>query len=257
MNPDEIKRLAKNPNFIPGIYNYCDRWCERCTFTKRCMNYAMSEDDDEETRDITNEKFWNKIHENFQLTLQLIKETAAEHGIDLDKIEIDTIEVEERKAEREILKQHACAKISNKYIDAGRKWLEERKDTFLKKEDELNHQLEMGASEQLVKSEVNEITDAIEIIQWYLFFIHVKIMRALMGRRDGEDDDYPKDSDGSAKIALIAADRSIAAWGIMLNQFPEEEDNILPILAMLDKIRKSVEKEFPEARNFKRPGFDN
>jgi len=21
---------------IPGIYNYCDRWCERCAFSRRC-----------------------------------------------------------------------------------------------------------------------------------------------------------------------------------------------------------------------------
>ena len=25
--------------YIPGIYNYCDYWCERCAFTKRCRNF--------------------------------------------------------------------------------------------------------------------------------------------------------------------------------------------------------------------------
>ena len=41
MDKDWIKGMAKNPDFIPGIYNYCDRWCERCAFTARCMNFAM------------------------------------------------------------------------------------------------------------------------------------------------------------------------------------------------------------------------
>src|SRR5215203_4812547 len=28
-------------NYIPGVYNYCDRWCEACPLSHRCMVYAM------------------------------------------------------------------------------------------------------------------------------------------------------------------------------------------------------------------------
>jgi hypothetical protein len=66
----------------------------------------------------------------------------------------------------------------------------------------------------------------------------------------------PKDSDGSAKVALIGIDRSISAWGIMLRYFPAYEDELLKILVVLEKLRKKVEKEFPDARSFFRPGFD-
>ena len=44
MDKERIKKLAQNPDFISGIYNYCDRWCERCAFTSRCMNFAMGEE---------------------------------------------------------------------------------------------------------------------------------------------------------------------------------------------------------------------
>ncbi len=27
--------------FIPGIHNYCDRWCERCPFSSRCRAFAI------------------------------------------------------------------------------------------------------------------------------------------------------------------------------------------------------------------------
>ena len=27
--------------FIPGVFNYCDRWCERCPFSSRCRVYAI------------------------------------------------------------------------------------------------------------------------------------------------------------------------------------------------------------------------
>src|SRR4029450_3375593 len=30
---------SPHPKFIAGIYNYCDRWCERCRFQSRCRLY--------------------------------------------------------------------------------------------------------------------------------------------------------------------------------------------------------------------------
>src|SRR5438132_7750977 len=29
--------------YIDGIFNYCDRWCERCPFTSRCRSFAMEQ----------------------------------------------------------------------------------------------------------------------------------------------------------------------------------------------------------------------
>ena len=68
MDKEDLKRLAQDPNFISGIYNYCDRWCERCPFTARCMNFAMGEEQfpNQAERDISNAAFWEKMHETFQ-----------------------------------------------------------------------------------------------------------------------------------------------------------------------------------------------
>jgi hypothetical protein len=89
MDKEKLKKLGEDPRFISGIYNYCDRWCERCPFTSRCMNFELSEEDfaDPETRDLQNEAFWNKLSETFQVTLELLKEMAEERGIDLDSID--------------------------------------------------------------------------------------------------------------------------------------------------------------------------
>ncbi len=84
-------------------------------------------------------------------------------------------------------------------------------------------------------------------------------MRALHGKFEDRyemPDDIPKDSDGSAKIALIATDRSISAWGKLLKHLPKSEDEILEILVLLERLRNMTEKEFPDARKFVRPGFD-
>ena len=53
----DLLELAGDPRFISGIYNYCDRWCERCQFTSRCLLYAQERESagDTEANDIHNE----------------------------------------------------------------------------------------------------------------------------------------------------------------------------------------------------------
>ena len=84
MDKEYIKKLGQNPEFIQGIYNYCDRWCERCAFTSRCMNFALSEEhfDDPQCRDINNKAFWVKLSEVFQVTLEMVKEIKPKERFD-------------------------------------------------------------------------------------------------------------------------------------------------------------------------------
>ena len=83
MKKERLKKLADDERFIPGIYNYCDRWCERCPQTAHCLNLALSEEEfaDPETRDIKNEAFWKKLSEAFSDALDLLREAAEECGI--------------------------------------------------------------------------------------------------------------------------------------------------------------------------------
>jgi len=39
---EDLVALSEGERFISGIYNYCDRWCDRCSFTSRCMHFAAS-----------------------------------------------------------------------------------------------------------------------------------------------------------------------------------------------------------------------
>ena len=71
-----------------------------------------------------------------------------------------------------------------------------------------------------------------------------------------EDGEMPKDSDGSAKIAIIALERSINAWMKLYELMPATEDTALNALALLSKIKTLAVDEFPQAMQFVRPGFD-
>lgn len=261
MDKDYLDKLAQNPDFIPGVYNYCDRWCERCPFTSRCMNYAISEDhfDDPESRDIRNEAFWKKLGEVFAFTRQMVEETAAELGIDLDSIDFEA-EAEESAERKQKAENHECTLAADEYIEKVKSWFGSAEDTFQRKEDELNAEAQLDLPGSDPAADAATITDAVDIIRWYQHFIYVKLIRAVKGAIDDGDepsDEYPKDSDGSAKIALIAIDRSIAAWGKIYEHFDEDEAEILDILVLLDRLRRKTETVFPSARKFHRAGFDD
>jgi len=103
------------------------------------------------------------------------------------------------------------------------------------------------------------VIDSIEVIRWYQHQIYVKLKRALHSAQYEEFEimnDFAKDSDGSTKVALIGMDRSISAWGKILNYFSDQKKNIINIITHLERLRKRTENEFPDARAFVRPGFD-
>lgn len=81
-------------------------------------------------------------------------------------------------------------------------------------------------------------------------------MRGLDADRNYGEESVAQGFDSSAKVALIAIDRSIAAWLRLKEFFPDKTDSILTLLVHLDRLRRAAEKEFPEARTFVRPGFD-
>ena len=247
MNRDRLKKLAGDKRFIPGIYNYCDRWCERCPQTSRCLNISISEEEfsDPETRDIRNEAFWNKLSGIFGETLELLRESAKKWGIELETLDLAD-DTERMRANDEAAEDHVISQAAKSYSKSVGDWFREREGHFF-------------GTAAVVNEGVN-LEEAIEVIQWYQYFIAAKVMRAIRGKMAEEEegcDEFPNDSDGSAKIALIAIDRSIAAWAVIEHYISDCDKEVMDVITFLDGLRQAVEKTFPNARSFIRPGFDN
>ncbi len=260
MDKEDLKRLAENPEFIQSIYNYCDRWCERCPFTSHCLNFAMDSEElgDQETHDINNEAFWQRLTETFQMTLELLHEAAEEEGIDLESIDAKEFEEQDR-LNKELAKNHQCSRAAKLYSEMVDDWFDSAKDIFGHEDDEPDLEMSADMGDIDPAEEISDFGEAVEVVRWYQHLIYVKLMRAIRGELDERLeilDEFPKDSDGSAKVALIALDRSIAAWGEIRNLFPHRDNDILDILVHLEQLRRNAEKAFPEARAFIRPGFD-
>jgi hypothetical protein len=214
---EEIKKLAENKNFISGIYNYCDRWCERCPFTARCMNFAMTRkySNDPEASDITNEKFWQSISDIFKATREMLEESAEELGIDLDSIDFEETSRDEGIKDK-IVKNHECCRAAKKYYEMADEFFELEYIPSLQVVDKeyVKNAAQVPKSNGLDGPPT--LDEMVEIIYWYNHFIYVKLMRAVRGTLGNSAEileGFPKDSDGSAKVALIAIDRSMAAWG--------------------------------------------
>ena len=232
-------------NDIPGIYNYCDRWCERCTFTSRCLTYKFGKIMDENLDDKIelNQLFWKFFDKNLDNTLDLFEESEyEEESYNFDEDESYTGDDFEIK--RLIAESHDAAQLAKEYINIVSNWFKQ-------------NETELIAFSNIEEKSILKISDAIEVIHWYHIFIYPKIMRALQGKDDDLlEDEFPLDSDGSAKITLIAIDRSISAWGYIFMQTDDKNENIFNIIKLLVTLQQLVEDNFPNSRNFIRPGFD-
>ena len=264
--PRRKKPDPRNPRFIPGIYDYCDRWCERCEFSHRCAQFAMrSHDrpDDPRTRDIENRKFWDALGAAAHTGAPLLKaprRTAKARVARPSSIEAAAAR-EKRLDRRARMLGQRESNAALTYSHMVDEWFNNELRLPLQHVRNLERRVEKGlVSVATAKGELVRLNDCVEVIRWYQAFIYVKICRAFMSLVEEEEDRAlatTRDSSGSAKVALIAIERSLAAWVAMREMFPEETDSMLEILLHLDRLRKSLKRRFPKAKSFRRPGFDD
>jgi hypothetical protein len=210
------------------------------------LNFSLSEEEfsDPETKDIGNEAFWRKLSEILQETLELLRETGKKWGIESEALDSES-DTERMRASDEAAEDHVISRAAKSYSKRVEDWFREREGLLFE-----------------IATVVNEgvnLEEAIEVIRWYQYFIAAKAMRAIRGKMEEEEercDEFPSDSDGSAKVALIAIDRSIGAWAVIPHYNHLYAESVLEIISFLDSLRQAVEETFPKARSFLRPGFD-
>jgi len=200
----------------------------------------QEESSNPETHDIRNEAFWRKLSDIFKDTMELLEETVGQWGIELKNL--DSAEEEKGTAARkEAARSHVISRAAASYGKMVEDWFKGKGELFFF--------LTAAGPDESVK-----IEEAIEVIRWYQFFIGAKVMRAIRGRV--EERGAGSDSDGSAKVALIAIDRSIAAWGVIPSHNRFYRERVFEIISFLNLLKQAVEETFPGAKSFIRPGLD-
>ena len=258
-------------DYIPGIYNYCDRWCERCIYTDRCMNFAtdklIRKEIEENTRREKsmkeNKDFWDQVNNTIKDAADLIDEE-----IPLIKKDFQLFDWQEEEDTNEAMKDHReirqkaesqdLSKWASKYEKAARLWFDERKDVL--KQEYNSDTKNFKVSYPSIKDEMilKQLSESVEVILWYHIQIWIKVQRALSSSYgEQEDGDYiegfPKDSEGSAMVAIKGINRSIGAWSYLLGKLVPEKETIKQFVRLLIRLKMDLEKLFPKANEFEWP----
>jgi hypothetical protein len=231
--------------FIVGVYNYCDRWCERCSLTGRCRVFAEEQRLSFETQTSTRAELVPSLRSLGALAA-VFQEAglpdeaslpdgrpqgaagAADHDVPLATSGSRPPWPDLPPTE---LRLHARVREISRRLLA---WLVP----------------EACAQDPVVR-------DSAETLQHFGYYIGPKVYRALKGRQDDdEEDDRLSDARGSAKAALIAFDRIGEAWLRLSERGAISVLEAEPVLTELQSISAELESLFRDPRGFVRPGFD-
>jgi hypothetical protein len=231
-----------NASRIDFISDYCDRWCERCAFTSRCSLFAAE----------AAIAMCGDVSEGLELAVGAPPRArpgpaSRAHAWDanLENVELtpdESAAFERRERERSArVRGTSAVKVADHVAVLAYRWLSASADNLRATADEM-------------------VVEALDIAFHDAFLVTVKLHRALDGRdrheHGDDDDDHPIQNDwnGSAKVALVCIERSETAWRIIAHA--TGQDTPAAIADQLRDLEHHVERTFPRARAFIRPGFD-
>ncbi len=146
---------------------------------------------------------------------------------------------------------HGYAHLVSAWFDSERAGLLARADSWLARADR-------GDDGNALVAEAVRVKHALQIIDRDRWLIRAKISRAVGRCASPAAPSIPaaeQDRNGSAKVALISIDRSEVAWRV-LAEWMGGSATALVLVDLLAQLRARIELDFPAARGFVRPGFD-
>jgi hypothetical protein len=210
--------------FIVGIDNYCDRWCEVCDFTSRCRSFAEM----------------TAFRSQRDPSMAAI---ATIHFSDAPPIRPELASAMPTLERRSVLEAGSAERASED-IQRVHRLLIARVEGYA---------FHAAQSVPLVDAPP-ALRDAARIVRRYCFFISGKIYRALMNVARPYGDSL--DANGSAKAALVALERSHGAWLALSAAKLVPRASAEALISDLVWLRLEIERIFPHARTFVRPGLD-
>jgi hypothetical protein len=225
-----LTELARDPTFIPLVYNYCDMWCERCPLTGRCLLFAA-----------------RALPARPMGSCSGAAAGSALAGLEMARALLESA----------VPGTEAIAAVNVKLADQDAP----------PERCALGHPLEFLARHYAIQagSYLNSLPELIagewpvdspfEVVSWFHILIAAKTYRSLVSAHGAaEAPELLSDALGSAKLVLVAIDRSLRAWQAIAAT--DTDVRVSALIELLEALRTGVEIRFPEARAFVRPGLD-
>jgi hypothetical protein len=226
--------MDTHDGFVSGIYNYCDRWCERCEFTRWCRIFA------------DRAEFEARLDPGLKALVdapplpeeipppppRAVQELIEEMNAAAAEVSAEDMKPVHPEFDPD---DHPPGARAMSYSTAAHLWLR-------------RHESARPA----------DLDDPLNVISWDSTSIPAKIHRALHGLAWLEPDelDDVRDHEGSAKVALVGLERSHAAWLELVRRGVLSQTGADEFIADLVWLTDEVDRLFPGARAFVRPVFD-
>ena len=216
--------------FIVGVFNYCDRWCERCPLTGRCRVFAAEAEMDFENANgpLTEPR---AVRERRRLFAQVAEIHAQAEELPEEALPKPGHQVGHLPADME----------PSPGVDPG---LAANAVDIRKK----LHKLEM--------SPVPSVRLAIETIKYFSLYVPMKMVRTLAQVARAGPGDQQSDANGSGKAALLGLDRMERSWQSLVDTHHVSASVAAPFLAEIARMQRNLHRAVPNARAFVRPGLD-
>jgi hypothetical protein len=233
----ELLTLAKDPTLIKGIHTVCDQWCRYCAATAHCLSYRCNPgasqmksaeariDEDDQPDDL------------FERLMAAKCLADAEGRRAPAEIEILLSGDRERQT-RMVALRDPLERLGWQYLITAEAYLSTCDDGDRR------------------STSSGEAPTPFEVFEWYHALVPARIFRAIVSDMEAGNGVTGRDEDtrATAKMALVGLDRSLAALTTLA---AEDDDPRLELLAsLLRRLKTEVERRFPRARKYLRPGLD-
>lgn len=217
---------------IPGVFNYCDSWCDRCRLQRSCEVYyelRIMEAGGTVERELP-EREWPEAFEIPPLTPEEIAEYAAD-----------------QRRRDALTARHPIARNASLYSRQIRDWRL------------LQHPSHRGTDPVL-----NLAWDSIDALSLTVSVKAHRAVHAIIDRDDGDEwvdrtldpRGVQSDGNGTAKLLRLILRELIDAWRVVAADPDERGVNPAAMIALLQQIDADLTVAFPYAMEFVRPGFD-
>ncbi len=232
MDVPPFVEVAADPTLIAGIYDACDQWCMYCHATQWCLAYRCGA-----TTRSTGGDMYRDLADRLYEGIIFLKQLSKAEGRPTP--EIDAMLANDPRAhQRLVIVEDPIEKMGRRYARMS--------DAYLRSRSDFPYELKFRPSGP----------SPFEVFAWYHRLVPAKVYRAIVSAAAGARGDQARHNDAliSAKVALLGIDRSREAVAAMAIE--DKDPRLDELQAQLRRLRNEVEKRFPSARRFVRPGLD-
>jgi hypothetical protein len=238
--------------FIPGVYNHCDRWCERCRFQRQCRSYHDGKIMEEGERlGLSHDEVFARIAAVDDEEPRRVLTASEQLDWETLLAEVNRPPTREEIAESEKTWERITRIVEADPLRLAARACDKHARAFIKS---------LAADRQ---PQSDPLTGAaIEAIGHFAYMLEVKVQRALRGKLEADSDEDWSEGDelqsdwcGTAKLSRLMVRELCGAWEVLRHA---GVGGTTPD-AMVERLRDldaALAQRFPMAMSFVRAGWD-